>query len=146
MNSIYLIGSLKNREGVQAVAKELRQENYDVFDDWLAPGPDADDQWKLYEEARGRTYQEALQGYAAKHIFEFDKKHLDRCEIAVLVMPAGKSAHLELSYMLQQGKPGYILMDRPDRWEVMVQFATGIAFNMGELMEMLRAGGSSNEK
>jgi len=138
MRSIYLIGSLKNREGVQAVAKELRQESYDVFDDWLAPGPDADDHWKLYEEARGRTYQEALQGYAAKHIFEFDKRHLDRCEIAVLVMPAGKSAHLELSYMLQQDKPGYILMDRPDRWEVMVQFSTGIAFSMEELLEMIK--------
>ena len=55
-----------------------------------------------------------------------------------MVMPAGKSGHLELGYMLGQGKKGYILFDKePDRWDVMYQFATGVFFNKEELINEL---------
>ena len=136
--TVYVIGSLRNPE-IPNIAKKLREETgFDVFDDWFSPGPEADDYWKRYEEARGRTYQEALNGWAGKHVFEFDKFHIDRSDIGVLVMPAGKSAHLELGYMLGRGKLGYILMDSPDRWDVMVQFATGVFFNMNDLLEELK--------
>ena len=137
MIRVYLIGSLRNREIVQTVAAELRAVGYEVFDDWLAPGPEADDKWKEYEETRGRTYEEALQGWAAKQVFEFDHFHLRRSNIGVLVMPCGKSGHLELGRM-SGGKPTYVLMDTPDRWYVMYQFATGVAFDLAGLDIMLQ--------
>lgn len=135
--SIYLIGSLRNSE-VANIGHALRFEGYDVFDDWLAAGSRADDMWKKYETQRGHTYSEGLKGHAAKHVFEFDLKHLNRCSIGVLVLPAGKSSHLELGYMLGKGKPGFVLMDTPDRWDVMYQFATGVAFDMDELKQQLK--------
>jgi hypothetical protein len=53
-------------------------------------------------------------------------------------VPAGKSGHLELGYMLGQGKKGYIFFDKePERWDVMYQFATGIFFNKEELIQEL---------
>ncbi len=128
MIRVYLIGSLRNREVVQAIAAELRSAGYEVFDDWLAPGPEADDKWKEYEEARGHTYEEALQGWAATQVFEFDHYHIHRSDIGILVMPCGKSGHLELGYMLGIGKRAYVLMDKPDRWDVMYQFATNVFF------------------
>ena len=140
MKSVYLIGSLRNREMVQNTADFLRGCEFDVFDDWLAPGPTADDQWKEYEQARGHSYAEALKGYAAQHIFEFDKHHLDRCEMAVLVMPAGKSGFLELGYMIGWGKPAWIVYpDGPpdDRYDVMFRFANGVAFSLDKLEEMI---------
>ena len=56
-----------------------------------------------------------------------------------MLMPAGKSGHLELGYIIGRGKPGYILFDgEPERYDVMVQFATGIFFNKQELFDKLR--------
>ena len=58
--------------------------------------------------------------------------------VAVLVLPAGRSAHLELGWMLGRGKPGYILLDgKDDRYDVMYQFATGVVTSLIGLIEML---------
>lgn len=135
---IYLIGSLRNRDEMLRIGNELRSMGrFDVFDDWLAAGPTADDEWKVYEEGRGRTYKDALSGRAAKHVFDFDKHHLDRANVGVLVAPAGKSGHMELGYMIGRGKPGLVLMDRPDRWDVMYQFADAVTFSLDELKDAL---------
>jgi hypothetical protein len=130
---LYLIGSLKNAE-IPQIAEQLRKAGHTIFDDWHAAGPEADDEWRRYELERGRTYQEALVGWAAKHVFEFDYRHLTRADGAILVLPAGKSAHLEFGWCIGKGKAGYVLMDNPDRWDVMYQFARGIYFNMEELI------------
>ncbi len=135
--SIYLIGSLRNPR-VPEIAARLREAGFEVFDDWHAAGPDADDFWRDYEKARGHDFKRALQGHAAKHVFEFDKHHLDRCNIGLLVLPAGKSGHLELGYMLGQEKLGYILLDGdPERFDCMYQFATDVVTSVEEMLETL---------
>lgn len=112
----------------------------EVFDDWYAAGPEADDFWKKYEQERGRDYLSALMGYAARHVFEFDRHHLDTSDAAVLVLPAGKSGHLELGYMAGRGKPTYILLDAEDvRWDVMYQFATKVVDNEKDLLNGLKS-------
>ena len=119
---IYVIGSLRNKN-IPVVAKELRTLNFTVFDDWFSPGPEADDFWRKFEKVRGSTYKEALSSYAATHVFEFDKHHIDKSDIGVLLMPAGKSGHLELGYMIGQGKTCFMVFEEePERWDVMVQF------------------------
>ena len=139
--NIYLIGSLRNPL-VPEYANKLREQGHVVFDDWYAAGPEADDYWQKYETQRGHNYAEALNGYAAKHVFYFDKHHLDNNEIAVLVLPAGKSGHMELGYFMGCGKPGYILFDddvENCRWDVMYEFAVdsggGVFFNFDDLAE-----------
>jgi nucleoside 2-deoxyribosyltransferase len=68
-----------------------------------------------------------------------DKRNLDRCDAAVLVMPAGKSAHLELGYATGKGKKTFILMfNEPQRWDLMYKFATGVAVGMEQLFSMLK--------
>lgn len=135
---IYLIGSLRNAE-VPKMAMDLRRLGFDVFDDWYAAGPEADDKWRDYEKARGHTFKEALAGFAADHVYRFDLKHLNDCDIAVLCLPAGKSAHLELGYVIGQGKPGYILIDNPERWDVMYLFASEVFHSFKELKSALKA-------
>jgi hypothetical protein len=135
---IYLIGSLRNPK-VTEVAQELRRAGHEVFDDWMAAGPIADDSWRDYEKGRGRTYAEALEGYAAKHVFDFDVFHINRCTTVVLMLPAGKSGHLELGWALGRGKRGYILLDtEPERFDVMYQFADGVVSSVEELIECLK--------
>lgn len=72
-------------------------------------------------------------------MFEFDKKHLDACDAAILVLPAGRSGHLELGYVLGKGKPGYILLaDEEKRWDVMYKFATGVYSDLDTLAAALK--------
>ena len=126
MADIYLIGSLCN-PAIPVIGRRLRQEGFTVFDDWFAAGPDADLAWMRYEKARGNTMAAALPGVAAQHVFQFDWKHLNEARIAVLVLPAGRSGHLELGFMIGKGKPGYVLYpEEPDKWDVMYNFAQGV--------------------
>lgn len=138
IESIYLIGSLRN-ENVPLLANRIREAvpELEVFDDWYSPGPRADDHWKDYEVGKGHTYKQALKGWAAQHVFEFDKFHLDRCSGAVLLLPAGKSCHLEAGYVAGRGKPLFVLMDDPERFDVMYQFAKEICFSEQELFQAL---------
>lgn len=138
MSSIYLIGSLRN-PAIPAIGQRLREVGWDVFDDWFAGGPEADDKWKEYEQARGHSYTEALEGYAAGHVYWFDREHLDRCDAALLVSPAGRSAHLELGYMAGKGRKTYILLepDTDPRWDVMMKFATKVFSNQEEMIACL---------
>ena len=139
--TIYLIGSLR-LDGVREFAEELRETGFDVFDDWHAAGPHADDIWQEYEQHRGRSYLEALEGFHAKHVFELDERHLNRAQIGILMLPAGKSAHLELGYLLGQRKRGYVLFDKePERYDVMYQFATGLFMDKQALFEELKCPG-----
>jgi hypothetical protein len=138
LKSVYLVGSLRNPE-VLVVAEKLRQAGFEVFDDWMAAGPEADDYWLKYEKQKGVGMKEALQSHAAKHVFEFDKYHLDRCDMAVLLLPAGKSGHLEVGYMAGKGKPTFALFDgEPDRWDVMYQFLSSVHFSVDTLIEDMK--------
>ena len=92
-----------------------------------------------YAKAKGLTYKETLKDWAATHIFAFDQKHIKRATDLVMVMPAGKSGHLELGWGIGRGKRGYILFDKePKRVDIMYQFATDIFFNFEELSEELK--------
>ena len=137
MTSIYLIGSLRNPK-VREVAVALRGAGYDVFDDWHSAGPEADDHWQQYEKERKRSYVEALNGYHANMVFDLDLEHLTRCNMAVLVLPAGKSGHLELGYMLGQGKPGFVLLNgEPERFDIMYKLATCVCESVDALLAVI---------
>ena len=134
---IYLIGALKNRE-IPVIGKLLREDGFEVFDDWHEAGPDADSYWQAGEIYRGRSYREALQGHHANCVFEFDRYHLDRSDMGILVLPAGKSGHLELGYLRGQGKPTFVLFDKePERYDVMYKFCNEIFFNLTEMRSYL---------
>ena len=56
MKSLYLIGSLRNPK-IPDIAQTIRIETgLDVFDDWHAAGPEADDHWQHYEKNREHGY------------------------------------------------------------------------------------------
>lgn len=135
----YVIGSLRNPKVVE-VGDALRSMGYDIFDEWQAAGPEADSYWQTYEQGRGHTFEEALLGRAAQNVYHFDRAHLDLSDFAVLVLPAGKSGHLELGYMAGRNKRTYILLDgEPDRYDVMPNFADGVYTNIEELLNALHS-------
>lgn len=137
---IYIIGSLRNWKVIK-LANQLRRDfpQYEIFDSWISPGPEADDYWRKYSKERGLTYQQALKDWSATHVFNFDKYHLDRSSKVVLLMPCGKSGFLELGYAIGCGKKGYILFDKETkRWDIMLQFATNVFFSYNELKKAIK--------
>jgi hypothetical protein len=133
LSVVYFIGSLRNPQ-IPIIAEQIRAAGHEVFDDWYSAGPEADDKWRDYERGRGHSYREALSGHAARHVFQFDYEHLTRAEAVVLALPAGRSGGIELGWALGKGKPGYILLDSPERWDVMFRFATEVFDNMDDLL------------
>jgi len=75
----------------------------------------------------------------AQHIFDFDHKHLLEADIGVLLMPAGKSGHMELGFLARGGIPTYILLpEDSDRWDVMYRFVTQVFMDKELLLERLK--------
>jgi len=137
VRSIYVIGSMRNPR-IPIVAEMLRAIGWDAFDDWYSPGHECDDRWQDYERQRGRTFREALEGHHAKHAFALDEQHIERCDAGLLVLPAGKSAHIELGVFRGMKKPRYILMNgEPERFDLMYRFATKIFVSASEMLEHL---------
>jgi hypothetical protein len=139
IKSIYLIGSLRN-PNIPRIGDLIRKEvGIEAFNDWHSAGPDADDYLRDHYRQRGFSYREGINSYAARHIYEFDFTHLNRVDGCVMVMPSGKSAHLEFGYMVGKGKPSFILMDgEPERFEVMHNFATDIFLSEDEMIHGLQ--------
>ena len=140
---IYLIGSLKN-ENIPVLANKLRKEfgpDVDVFDSWYYPSPDADEWLHKCCKERGLSYKETLQDWGAQHVFEFDKSHLNRATDVVLVMPAGKSGHLELGYSKGLSKRGFVYFENgsPEKVDIMYLFADDLFFSYDELVAGLKS-------
>lgn len=134
---IYLIGSLRE-PGVRKLANKIRKIGITVFDDWHAAGPQADDIWQAYEQQRGNSYLEGIRGEHANDVYKTDLEKINKSDTGLLLMPAGKSCHLEIGYMLGQGKRGYVLFDgEPERWDVMYRFATGLFMDEKSLLDEL---------
>ena len=131
--SIYIIGSLKH-ERPAIIASLMRNHGFEVFDDWRSAGAEGDKHWREYEQHRGRSYLEALKGRACRNVLNFDMGNLRRCDGAMLVMPAGKSGHLELGFCVGLGKPTVILLQDPNPadWDCMVAMAGLVTDNVTE--------------
>jgi hypothetical protein len=137
MKCIYLIGSLRNPE-IPHIGQRIRGLGFEVADYWFSAGAIADDAWRDYSRVKGLNYKEALSSYEARHVFEFDKYHIDRADLGVLVMPAGRSGHLEAGYLIGRSKPVFALFDKePERFDVMLQFCTDIFFKEEDLHDTL---------
>ena len=141
---IYLIGSLANKKIVQ-ITKTLRDEGFDVFSEWMASGEGADQRWWDYFQALGIGFDEAINSPFVNTAFNFDLNHLDSADTVVMVMPAGRSAGIELGYALGKGKLGYVLFDgEPERPDLMIKLATGIFYSLEELVKQLKANAYSD--
>lgn len=76
-----------------------------------------------------------------KIAFNEDKKWLDWCECLIMMMPCGKSAHLEAGYVKGQGKLLFIYWMNDlvkGEFDNMYQFADGL-FRHDELHKLIEA-------
>ena len=129
---IYINGSLKDPM-VPTVSRILRARGYEVFDDWHASGPKADEHWRAHEMGKGLSYREALLSTFARHVFDYDKTHMHRCCTAIAIgkpnqLP-GRSGLMELTYMRWEMRAStYVLLNgNPDDWDQMLPLACPVS-------------------
>jgi hypothetical protein len=138
---IYVATSWRNAEQPEIVAA-LRDHGHEVYD-FRHPMPENDGfswahvdagwaQWSIAEYLEGIKYPIARLG------FGLDKQALDWCDTCVLVLPCGRSAHLEAGYAAGQGKRVIILL-RQDGFEpeLMYLLGAGFALTLDSLLEQV---------
>ena len=96
-----------------------------------------DEQWRFWSMA---AYIRALDHPVAVEGFELDYNALNKCNGCALINPCGKSAHLELGYVLGQGKPGAILLDSGEP-ELMYKMAPYLCTTIDELVTVVKSWG-----
>lgn len=129
-------------EQYPAVVRALRDDEHEVYDFRNPPGGTGFS-WQQVDAENAKTipaYFAAIDTDIAKAGFASDKKHLDDCDALVLVLPSGRSAHLEAGYAAGQGKRVYVLLHE-DRFEpeLMYLLCDGISDDIEVIREMLRS-------
>lgn len=130
---IYLASSWRNAVQPKAVAL-LREAGHEVYD-FRQPTPgsngfgweavDSDYRhWGHYGHIQGLGHPIARRGYS------YDKGGLDWADTCVLLLPCGKSAHLEAGYAMGQGKPTLIVLGGPVEPELMYLLAGDPAYHV----------------
>ena len=138
---IYVASSWKNRLQPEIVVA-LRRIGYDVYDFRNPTNVESGFNWsKIDKDWRNwstEAYIQSLNHPEAVAGFSNDFEAMQWAEAFVLVMPCGRSAHLEAGWAIGQGKPTCILLsDQPFEPELMYKLAS-IAPNFEALIIWLK--------
>jgi hypothetical protein len=148
---IYVASSWRNEQQPEIVRK-LRQACYQVYD-FRHPdsgGPpgvpgstrgkgfawsDIDPEWMAW---RAQEFRDLLLSHPiAAEGFESDAAALAWCDVCVLLLPSGRSAHIEAGWAVGAGKPLLILLAAENEPELMYRFARHICVSGEELLQSL---------
>lgn len=93
------------------------------------------------------VYLEALEHQRSVEGFNSDFAAMVECDACVLVLPCGRSAHLELGWFVGQGKPTAILLDGPlVQPELMYKMVDHVSTNLSDLIDWVRLQAASPGK
>lgn len=138
---VYIASSWKNELDVRALAVCLRHEGYEV-DDFT------DDSrgryvfhWSVLGNLDELDAKRFMEDERTKKAFEQDKIMLDWAEVVILLLPAGRSSHLEAGYATGSGKP--LLIFSPNgfpkgEFDVMYGFAEILTQDIVEIVTTIK--------
>lgn len=140
---IYIASSWKNAFACKVVVDFLASKGFKYIDcfcyDKFDKGRFVFDMSKLPGGCAKDNAAQALERPEFKEAFREDKYWLDWANTVLLVLPAGRSAHLEAGYAKGRGKRLFIMGEFPDgEWDVMYAFADGL-FKFAEGEGLVRA-------
>lgn len=129
--NIYVASSWRNPRQ-PAIVAELRALEHVVYDFRHPPGgdhlgfswADVDPEWTSWTP---EAYRAALEHPVAVAGFTSDFEAMENADACVLVLPSGRSAHLEAGWFVGAARPLFVLLDR-------AEFADGAGHSVVELM------------
>ncbi len=134
---IYIASSVKNEKEVLELGGKLREVGHEV-DMFCEARPGR----KVFRESDIKN----IQKYDTKDFLEIpqvwkgfkeDKKWIDWSDCVIMLLPCGRSAHLELGYALGKEKLGFIYGDlKKGETDVMHGFANDV-YRLDEFQELL---------
>ncbi len=134
---VYVASSWRN-DLYPEVVQTLLNVEHDVYD-FRHPGgdqsygfhwSDIDPDWENWTPKR---FRQSLQHPIAQRGLVVNMTALKWCEAVVLVMPCGRSAHLELGYAIGAGKRSVILLSDGEP-ELMYGMADSICISITEML------------
>lgn len=143
---IYVASSWRNPVQPHVVAL-LKADGHEVYD-FRHPEPGNDGfKWSDvgigWQDWDAETYRRQLQHPIAQDGFNLDKAALDNADACVLVMPCGRSAHLEAGYAIGTGKPTAILLTDGEP-ELMYLMANKLCLSYDELLDWAQRTGAAD--
>ncbi len=145
LRRVYVASSWRN--AIQpAIVDRLRAVGHQVYD-FRHPAPgDEGFHWSEIDpdwlDWTPRCFAEMLRtSPIARYGFGHDQAALDWCDTCVLVLPCGRSAHLEAGYAAGQGKRVIVYL-HPDKFEpeLMYLLCSGFVHDVDGLLIALQAG------
>lgn len=140
MSRIYVASSWRNTYQ-PSVVEALRDDGHEVYDFKNPPHgmggfawKDLDPNWEKWTTEAYRN--QLLTSEVASHGFMSDFRAMLWADTCVLVMPCGRSAHLELGYMAGAGKRTIILLSDGEP-ELMNLLANDICVSLAEVRALL---------
>lgn len=123
---IYVASSWRNPYH-QSLVDDLRKVGHEVYDFRNPTHADASFNWAdVIDDFRGSSGVNllgALTSPIPQKAYTFDKVALDWADTCILLLPCGRSAHLEAGYMIGSGKPTLIVMQGDEEPELMYLLA-----------------------
>jgi len=147
--SIYVASSWRNLYQPNIVAL-LRSAGHDVYDFRHPVDGDNGFHWSAidpeWEDWAPQAYREALRHPVAQDGFRKDYRAMRAADMCVVVLPSGRSSHLEAGWFIGAGKPVIIYIPEPVEPELMYLLASGdpgkaIACDEGELLKRVESMG-----
>lgn len=141
MSRIYLASSWRNAEQPQLVNR-LRAAGHEVYDFRNPPNgvpgfawSEIDPDWQAWSAAR---YRDLLTTHPiAARRFLSDLRGMQWADTCVLLLPCGRSAHLEAGWFCGQGKRCIVLTRDGEEPELMALLATDICVSVEEVLNRL---------
>jgi nucleoside 2-deoxyribosyltransferase len=139
--NIYVASSWRN-DYQPEVVKRLKAEGHEVYD-FKNPSEtrhgfhwsEVDHNWQEWtpEQLRASLQTSPI----AQEGFDSDWNAMKAADACVMVMPCGRSAHLEAGYFIGANKPCIILLTKSEP-ELMYKMATAICLDMDEVVAELK--------
>ena len=120
---LYVASSLRNRH-YRSIISKIRASGHEAYD--FGDPPAGTEEFGILPNVLPEGHYEALRGHIGRATFQRDAHALRACDAVVLVLPCGKSAHIEAGFAAGSGKPLAIYLEPhiAQEPEVMYNFGT----------------------
>lgn len=140
MSKVYIASSWKNKDLLSVVDSALKLEGFEVSNFSHPDDRDSVFNWGDILGSNTMNIIDVLQVPAVIESFKEDKKWLDWSDWVLLVLPSGKSSHLEAGYAVGAGKKLAIYAKKfpVGEFDTMYGFADVIGSELTEVMQLMK--------
>lgn len=140
-HKVYVASSWRNEYYPNVVAK-LKEAGHTVYDFRNPPSGDQGFKWcsvsENYMEWTPQQYRDQLNHPNAVRQFNNDIMAMEDCDICVLVLPCGRSAHTEVGWFAGKGRTTIAYIPEKQEPELMYKLFSCICCNIEELLAALK--------